>query len=166
MDWTVPADGSLPERPYRIAVFAPIATRAQHLALGWLARRPARRIPLGLVAVRIATAVALALSLAAVTLALTHGVPLSIVLPAAALTPLLVERLSDRLDVRASGHVRIVDADAACDYLQRLAALYAGVAAGCRPQRRSRAAARRRNRPPPTVQHSRPAPAPRHPLSL
>ncbi|MET8956061.1 hypothetical protein [Streptomyces sp. NPDC004533] len=127
MDWTVPADGSLPERPHRIAVFTPIATRAQHLALRWLARRPARRIRLGSVTVRLPTAVALALSLAAATLALTHGAPLSIVLPTAASTPLLMKHLLDRLDVRASGHVRIVDADAACHCLQRLAALYAGV---------------------------------------
>ncbi|MFF3468821.1 hypothetical protein ACWCQN_46055 [Streptomyces sp. NPDC001984] len=128
IDWTVPADGSLPERPHRIAVFTPIATRAQRLALRWLARRPARRIRLGSVTARTATAVALALSLAAATLAIIHGVPISIVLPVAALTPLLVEYLSDPLDARASGHVRIVDAETACHYLQRLAALHAGVA--------------------------------------
>ncbi|MGW5250432.1 hypothetical protein ACWEQN_43110 [Streptomyces sp. NPDC004129] len=127
IDWTVPADGSLPERPHRIAVFTPIATRAQHIALRWLARRPARRIRIGPVTVRPATAVALALSLAAATLTITQGVPLSIVLPAAALAPLLVERLSDPLDARASGHVRIVETEAACHYLQRLAALHTGV---------------------------------------
>ncbi|MGW5482623.1 hypothetical protein [Streptomyces sp. NPDC004008] len=127
IDWTVPADGSLPERPHRITVFTPIATLAQHLALRWLARRPARRIRLASVTVRTATAVALVLSVAAAALAITHGVAIGIVLPAAALAPLLVERLSDRLDARASGHVRIVEAEAACHCLQRLAALYAGV---------------------------------------
>ncbi|MER5918263.1 hypothetical protein ABT124_50575 [Streptomyces sp. NPDC001982] len=113
IDWTVLADGSLPERPHWIAVLIPIATRAQRLALRWPARRPARRIRLGSVTARTATAVALALSLAAATLAIIHRVPFSIVLPAAALTPLLVEYLSDPLDARASGHVRIVDAEAA-----------------------------------------------------
>jgi hypothetical protein len=127
IDWTVPADGSLPERPHRIAVFTPIATRAQYLALRWLAQRPARRIRLAPVTVQSATAAALALSLAAATLAITHGAPISIVLPATALAPLLAERLSDPLDARTSGHVRIVETEAACHYLQRLAALHARV---------------------------------------
>jgi hypothetical protein len=127
IDWTVPDDGSLPERPHRIAVFTPIATRPQRLVMRWLARRPGRRIRLGWVTLRTATAVVTTLSLAAATLAIIHGVPFSIVLPAAALAPLLVEHLPDQLDVRASGHVRIVDADAACHYLQRLAALHAGI---------------------------------------
>ncbi|MFF1810736.1 hypothetical protein ACFVXW_16670 [Streptomyces sp. NPDC058251] len=127
IDWTVPADGSLPEQPHRIAVFTPIATRPQRLGLRWLARRPAHRIRLGPVTVRPATAVVTALTLVAATLALMHGVCFSIVLPAAALAPLLVEHLPDRLDARAGGHVRIVEAEAACRYLQRLAALHAGL---------------------------------------
>ncbi|MFI9601431.1 hypothetical protein ACIHCX_16400 [Streptomyces sp. NPDC052043] len=127
IDWTVPADGSLPEQPHRVAVFTPIATRSQRLSLRWLARRPAHRIRLGPVTVRPATTVVTALTLAAATLALMHGVPLSIVLPAAALAPLLVEHLPDRLDTRAGEHARIVEVEAACRYLQRLAALHAGL---------------------------------------
>ncbi|MFI1294238.1 hypothetical protein ACH4VM_38650 [Streptomyces sp. NPDC020792] len=75
--------------------------------------------------VRPATTVVTALTLAAATLALMHGVPLSIVLPAAALPPLLVEHLPDRLDTRAGENARIVEVEAACRYLQRLAALHA-----------------------------------------
>ncbi|MFD3503128.1 hypothetical protein ACFWWT_38160 [Streptomyces sp. NPDC058676] len=85
IDWTVPADGSLPEHPHRIAVFTPLTTRPQRLALRWLARRPAHRIRLVTVAIRPATTVVTALTLVAAALALMHGVPLSIVLPAAAL---------------------------------------------------------------------------------
>ncbi|WP_246113600.1 hypothetical protein [Streptomyces montanus] len=134
IDWTVPADGSLPEQPHRIAVFTPIATHSQRLSLRWLARRPAHQIRLGPVAVRTATAAVAALTLLAATLAIIHGVPFSIVLPAAALAPLLVEHLPDPLDARASENVRIVEAEAACRYLQRLAALHAGLvqtAVGC-----------------------------------
>ncbi|MFI9605054.1 hypothetical protein ACIHCX_35445 [Streptomyces sp. NPDC052043] len=108
-------------------MFTPIATRSQRLSLRWLARRPAHRIRLGPVTVRPATTVVTALILAAATLALMHGVPLSIVLPAAALAPLLVEHLPDRLDTRAGENARIVEVEAACRYLQRLAALHAGL---------------------------------------
>jgi hypothetical protein len=52
IDWTVPADGSLPHEPDRIAVFSPLVNRAQRLALRWLARRPAHRIRLGPLAAR------------------------------------------------------------------------------------------------------------------
>ncbi|MFI6359732.1 hypothetical protein ACIBJF_45830 [Streptomyces sp. NPDC050743] len=52
--------------------------------------------------VRIATAVALALGLAAAAVAITHGVPVSIVLPAAVLALLVVEYLFDRLEVALS----------------------------------------------------------------
>lgn len=127
VDWTIPADGSLPEQPHRVAVFTPIATRSQRISLRWLARRPAHRIRLGKVTVRPATAVVTALTLVAAALALMHGVPFSIVLPAAALAPLLAEHLPDRLDPRAGESARIVEAEAACRYLQRLAALHAGL---------------------------------------
>jgi hypothetical protein len=127
IDWTVPADGSLPERPHRITVFTSIATRAQHLALRRPARRGARRIRVGPVTLRTATAVVAALSLAAATLTIIHGVPFSIVLLAAALAPLLVEHLADPLDIRAHERGRIVQAEAACPCLQRLAALHAGL---------------------------------------
>ncbi|WP_406469853.1 hypothetical protein [Streptomyces sp. NBC_01615] len=127
IDWSVPADGSLPEQPHRIAVFTPIATRSQRLGLRWLARRPAHRIRLGPVTVRPATAVVTALTMIAATLAIMHGLPFSIVVPAAALAPLLVEHLPERFDARASENVRIVQAEAACRYLQRLAALHTGL---------------------------------------
>jgi hypothetical protein len=122
-----PADGNIPERPHRIAVLTPIATRAQHLGLRWLARRPARRIGLGSVSMRTSTAVVAALSLAAATLAIIHSVPVSIVLPTAALVPLLAEHLPGPLDARAFENVRIVEDEAACRYLQRLAALHTGL---------------------------------------
>ncbi|WP_455357115.1 hypothetical protein [Streptomyces sp. SYSU K217416] len=127
IDWTVPADGSLPEQPHRIAVFTPITTCSQRLSLRWLARRPAHRIRFGSLTVRTAAAVVAALTLLAATLAIIHGVPFSVVLPAAALAPLLVEHLTDPLDARASENVRIVEAEAACRYLQRLAALHASL---------------------------------------
>ncbi|WP_406723399.1 hypothetical protein WJ438_00120 [Streptomyces sp. GD-15H] len=126
VDWSVPADGSLPEQPHRIAVFTPITTRSQRLGLRWLARRPAHRIRLGPMTVRPATAVVTALTLIAATFAIMHGLPFSIVVPAAALAPLLVEHLPEQLDARAGENVRIVEAEAACRYLQRLAALHTG----------------------------------------
>lgn len=127
IDWTVPADGSLPEQPHRIAVFTPIATGPQRRALRWLARRPAHRIRLGKVTVRLATTVVTALTLVVAAFALMQGVPFSIVLPAAALASLLVEHLPDRLDTRAGENARIVEDEAACRYLQRLAALHTGL---------------------------------------
>ncbi|MFI2415147.1 hypothetical protein [Streptomyces sp. NPDC018947] len=124
MDWTVLADGSLPQHLDRIAVFSPLATRAQRLGLRWLARRRAHRIRLGPLAVRPGTAAVTALALTAATLAGLHGIPFTIILPAAALAPLLVEHLPDVLDARAGESVRILDAGPACRYLHRLAALH------------------------------------------
>ncbi|MFF3617269.1 hypothetical protein [Streptomyces sp. NPDC002580] len=126
-DWSVPADGSLPEQPHRIAVFTPTTTPTQRLCLRLLARSPAHRIRLGPTAVRTATAAVVVLAVLAAALAALHGVPLGIVLPAAALAPLLVEYLSDPLEARLGENVRIVKAEAACRYLQRLAALHAGL---------------------------------------
>ncbi|MGW2555936.1 hypothetical protein [Streptomyces sp. NPDC001635] len=40
------------------------------------------------------------------------------------LVPLLIEHVPDRLDARAGQHVRTVQGDAACRYLQRLAGLH------------------------------------------
>jgi hypothetical protein len=57
-------------------------------------------------------------------LAITYGVPCSVVLPAAAMAPLLVEHLTDTLDARISERVRIVETEASCRYVQRLAALH------------------------------------------
>ncbi|MGW3667427.1 hypothetical protein [Streptomyces sp. NPDC005141] len=127
IDWSVPADGSLPEQPHRIAVFTPIATRTQRLRLRWLARSSAHRIRLGPVAVRTAAAAVAVLALPAAVLAILHSVPFGIVLPAAVLAPLLVEHSSDPLKARTGERVRIVEAEAACRYLQRLAALHAGL---------------------------------------
>ncbi|MGA5086018.1 hypothetical protein [Streptomyces sp. NRRL S-1314] len=125
MDWTVLADGSLPQHPDRIAVFSPLATRTQRLGLRWLVRRRAHRIRLGPLALRPGTAAVTALALTAAPLAGLHGgVPLSIILPAAALAPLLVEHLPDVLDARVGESVRILDAGPACRYLHRLAALH------------------------------------------
>ncbi|MCT9010310.1 hypothetical protein [Streptomyces rhizosphaerihabitans] len=127
IDWNVPVDGSLPEQPHRIAVFTPIATRMQRLCLRWLARSSAHRIRLDPVAVRTTTAAVAALALPAAVLAILHGVPFAIVLLAAALAPLLVEHSSNPLKARAGENVWIVEAEAACRYLQRLAALHAGL---------------------------------------
>ncbi|MEW2000803.1 hypothetical protein ACFWFH_34290 [Streptomyces coelicoflavus] len=125
MDWTVLADGSLPQHPDRIAVFSPLATRAQRLGLRWLARRPAHRIRLGPLAVRLATAAVTVLAIAAAALTSLHGgIPLSISLPAAVLAPLLVEHLPGVLDARAGESVRIIATGPACRYLHRLAALH------------------------------------------
>ncbi|WHM35053.1 hypothetical protein OH540_35440 [Streptomyces sp. BPPL-273] len=124
IDWTVPADGSLPQQPDQIAVFSPAATRAQRLGLRWLARRPAYRIRLGPLALRPATATVTVLALITATLATLHGgVPLNITVPAAALAPLLFEHLPDALDARAGENTRIIDAGPACRYLHRLAVL-------------------------------------------
>ncbi|MEV6182291.1 hypothetical protein [Streptomyces sp. NPDC052015] len=127
IDWTVPADGSLPEQPHRIAVCTPIATRSQCLALRWLARRPAHRIRLGKGTLRPATTVVTALTLVSAALALMHGIPFSIVVPAAALASLLVRHLPERLDTRVGENARIVEDEAACHYLQRLTALHTGL---------------------------------------
>ncbi|MCX4993361.1 hypothetical protein [Streptomyces sp. NBC_00568] len=127
IDWSVPADGSLPEQPHRIAVSTPIATRTQRIGLRWLARSCAHRIRLGPVAVRTATAAVAVLALAAAVLAILHGIPFGLVLPAAALAPLLVEHLRDPLEARVGENVRIVEAEAACRYLHRLAALHASL---------------------------------------
>ncbi|MGW1411293.1 hypothetical protein [Streptomyces sp. NPDC002403] len=126
IDWTVPADGSLPDRPYRIAVLTPTATRTQRLGLRWLARRPARRIQIGAVTVRTSTVgAAILTSLAAATA--IHAAPLGIVLAAAASATMLVEHLPHLLDDRAGENIRIAENEAACGYLQRLSALHTGI---------------------------------------
>jgi hypothetical protein len=120
--WTVPGDGRPPEIPHRIAVLTPGATRTQSLALRWLTRRPALdRVPEPL---RFSAAAVALVSLVAGLVALSHGVPVDVALPATLLAPLLAEHLPDRLDVRACEHVRVVEGDGACRYLQRLAALH------------------------------------------
>ncbi|MGW0632054.1 hypothetical protein [Streptomyces sp. NPDC002758] len=124
--WTVPGDGSLPEIPHEIGVLTPAATCTQRLALGWLTRRPAQRIALGAVpgSLRFSCAAVALISLLTGLFAAGHGIPVGVVLPAILLVPLLAEYLPDRLDARAREHVRMVEGDGACRYLQRLAALH------------------------------------------
>ncbi|MGW2291229.1 hypothetical protein [Streptomyces phaeochromogenes] len=126
--WIVLGDGSAPQTPHRIGVLTPDATLMQRLALRWLTRRPARR--LGLAAsvpgsLRYAAAVLAVIGCAAALHAVGAGVPAGIAWPLALLAPLLAEHLPDRLDERAGEHVRIVEGDSACRYLQRLASLHA-----------------------------------------
>ncbi|GAA3823024.1 hypothetical protein [Streptomyces chiangmaiensis] len=125
--WTVPGDGSLPEIPHKIGVLTPAATRLQRLALRWLTRRPTRRIALGSIpaSLRLSVAAVALISLLVGLYATCHGIPVGVALPAMVLPPLLVEHLLDLLDVRAREHVRVVEGDGACRYLQRLAALHA-----------------------------------------
>ncbi|KRD17938.1 hypothetical protein [Streptomyces sp. Root264] len=126
IDWNVPADGSLPQQPHRIAVFAPKADPFLRLGLRLLARRPAHHICLGqmTVATATATAVLAAFTLAASALVLLHGLPLVTALSMAASAPLLVPRLPGALDARAGEHARVAEAEPACRYLHRLAALH------------------------------------------
>ncbi|MFC8520469.1 hypothetical protein [Streptomyces sp. NPDC057257] len=123
--WTVPGDGSPPEIPHQIGVLTPAATRTQRLALRWLARRPAQHIAVDTApgSLRLAAAAVALVSLVAGLFAIRHAVPIDIALPAMLLAPLLAEHLPDRLDARAREHVRMVEGDVACRYLQRLAAL-------------------------------------------
>jgi hypothetical protein len=125
--WTVPGDGALPERPWQIGVLPPDATLTQRLAVRWLTRRRAHRIaltPTSPASLRFSAVVVGVISLFAALSALGHGIPADLVLPATLLAPLLAEYLPDRLDDRAAGHLRTVEGDAACQYLQRLAALH------------------------------------------
>jgi hypothetical protein len=127
LTWTVPGDGTLPELPRQIGVLTPGATMTQRLALRWLTRRPAYRIALtstSPVSVRFSAALVAVIGLFTALSALSHGIPTDLVLPAMLLAPLLAECLPDRLDDRAREHVRSVEGDAACQYLQRLAALH------------------------------------------
>ncbi|MER5913030.1 hypothetical protein ABT124_21640 [Streptomyces sp. NPDC001982] len=124
--WTVPGDGSLPEIPHQIGVLTPAATRTQRLALRWLTRRPARRIAVDTLpgSLRFATAAVAVISLLVGLFATRHGVPVDVTVPAMLLAPLLAEHLPDLLDAWAREHVRTVEGDGACRYLQRLAALH------------------------------------------
>ncbi|MFJ9760021.1 hypothetical protein [Streptomyces sp. NPDC101149] len=124
MDWTVPEGDRLPECPHGIGVLTPAANRAQRLALRWLARRPAPRLPMLPVAVRCSSAVVAVLGLVAAAAAISCGIPVSVVVPVMLLVPLLVEHVPDRLDARAGEHIRMVQGEAACRYLQRLACLH------------------------------------------
>ncbi|MFG3065057.1 hypothetical protein ACGFYM_41945 [Streptomyces sp. NPDC048231] len=124
MDWTVPEGDRLPECPHRIGVLTPAATRAQRLALRWLARRPAPRLPMLPVAVRCSSAVVAVLGLVAAAAAISCGIPVGVVVPVMLLVPLLVEHVPDRLDARAGEHIRMVQGEAACRCLQRVACLH------------------------------------------
>lgn len=124
--WPTPGDGTAPELPVQIGVLAPGAIMRQRLAMRWLLRHPAHRITLasaGRASVRLSATVVGALALVAAFYALGRGIRADLVLPAMLLAPLLTEHLPDWLDGRAVEHVRWAEEDAACRYLQRLAAL-------------------------------------------
>ncbi|MGW1530070.1 hypothetical protein ACWCP5_43600, partial [Streptomyces sp. NPDC002159] len=98
----------------------PAATRVQRLALRWLSRRPAQRLPLLPVSVRCSAAAVAVLGLVAAAAAITHRCG-----SAADAAGAAADRArACRLDARASEHVRTVQGDAACRYLQRLAGLH------------------------------------------
>ncbi|MFJ1560597.1 hypothetical protein [Streptomyces mirabilis] len=125
--WTVPGDGTPHDQPHQIGVLTPAATPTQRLSLRWLTRRPARRIALAPTipgSLRLSAAAVALISLLAGLFAMTHGVPVDVMLPASVLAPLLAEHLPGRLDARAREHVRSVEGDGACRYLQRLASLH------------------------------------------
>ena len=127
LGWSVPGDGTPPDTPSQIGVFAPGASRAQRLAVRWLTRRPTRRIALAAgspASLRYSAAAVGVISVFAALFALGRGIPADLVLPAMLLAPLLTEHLPDRFDERARAHVRSVEDHAACQYLQRLAALH------------------------------------------
>ncbi|MGW6893705.1 hypothetical protein [Streptomyces chartreusis] len=124
--WPTPGDGTAPELPVQIGVLAPGATIRQRLAMRWLLRRPAHRTALASgsrASVRLSAVFVGAIALVAAFYALGRGIRADLVLPAMLLAPLLTEQLPDWLDGRAVEHVRWVEGDAACRYLQRLAAL-------------------------------------------
>ncbi|MFD8049488.1 hypothetical protein [Streptomyces sp. Tu102] len=124
--WPTPGDGTAPELPVQIGVIAPGPTRRQQLAMRWLLRRPAHRIALtrgSRASVRLSATVVGAIALVTAFYALGRGLRADVVLPAMLLAPLLTEHLPDWLDGRAVEHVRWVEGDAPCRYLQRLAAL-------------------------------------------
>ncbi|MFD5074527.1 hypothetical protein [Streptomyces sp. NPDC058371] len=120
--WIVPGDGSMPEIPQQIGVLTPAATRIQRLAVRWLTRRPAQRITSR--SPRISAVAVGLIGLVAGLFAMAHRVPADVALPAMLLAPLLAEYLPGCLDARAREHVRSVEGDGACRYLQRLAALH------------------------------------------
>ncbi|WP_019074635.1 hypothetical protein [Streptomyces hokutonensis] len=128
--WTVPADGSMPERPHHIGVLPPSATWVDRVAARWLARRPAGRMALHATShgsLRyFAVAVAVVGCFAAID-AIARGVPLGVAVPAALVAPLLADHLPDRLDLRARQRVRVVHGAAATGYLQRLGVLHTGL---------------------------------------
>ncbi|WP_405914573.1 hypothetical protein [Streptomyces sp. NBC_00728] len=128
--WTVPADGSKPERPHQIGILPPSATRTDLLAARWLARRPAGRMALYATSsgsLRYSAVVVAVIGCFAAFGAVTRGVPLGIALPVALLAPLLADHLPDRLDLRARRRVRVTQGAAATGYLQRLAVLHTGL---------------------------------------
>ncbi|MFE3268912.1 hypothetical protein [Streptomyces sp. NPDC059215] len=124
--WTIPGDGTFPDSPHHVGILTPDATRMQRLALRWLTRRPARLISLAPYvpgSLRAWAATTALIGVAAGVLAVSYGVPWNVVLPAVLLAPLLAEHLPEQLDARARRYVRTVDAEAAVQYVHRLAVL-------------------------------------------
>ncbi|MET9915025.1 hypothetical protein ABZZ74_51725 [Streptomyces sp. NPDC006476] len=129
LGWTVPRDGTVPEVPHQIAVLTPAATWWQRLGLRWLLRRrsrPIRLAPTAALVPRTTAAMAL-VSLPAGLVALAHGLPADVTLPAMPLLPLLAEHLPERLDGRAREHVLTIEGEAGCRRLLRLATLQTGL---------------------------------------
>ncbi|MET7899687.1 hypothetical protein [Streptomyces mirabilis] len=125
--WTVPGDGTPPDQPHQIGVLTPTASRMQRLSLRWLTRHPAQRLALAPTvpgSLRLSAAAVALISLLAGLFAMSHGVPVDVALPGMVLATLLAEHLPGRLDARAREHVRSVEGDGACRYLQRLASLH------------------------------------------
>ncbi|MFE7028842.1 hypothetical protein ACFU9Y_00925 [Streptomyces sp. NPDC057621] len=124
--WNLPGDGTPPQAPHHVGVLTPDATRTQRLALRWLTRRPAPYVALhiGPVCVRFSAVAIAVVSFFAGQYALDHGVPAAVALPVMPLAPLLAAYLPGRLDARAGEHVRSIDGEGACRYLQRLASLH------------------------------------------
>ncbi|WP_249938572.1 hypothetical protein [Streptomyces mirabilis] len=125
--WTVPGDGTPPDHPHQIGVLTPTASRMQRLALRWLTRHPAQRLTLAPTipgSLRLSAVAVGVISVLAGLFAMGHGVPVEAVLPGMVLAPILAEHLPGQLDARAREHVRNVEGDGSCRYLQRLAALH------------------------------------------
>ncbi|MCX4429554.1 hypothetical protein [Streptomyces mirabilis] len=125
--WTVPGDGTPPDQPHQIGVLTPTASRMQRLSLRWLTRHPAQRLALAPTipgSLRLSAAAVALISLLAGLFAMSHGVPVGAALPGMVLAPILAEHLPGRLDARPREHVRSVEGDGACRYLQRLASLH------------------------------------------
>lgn len=123
MHWSLPTPDAAPLRLLQIGIRTPESSARARYAHRWLTRRPPTRLYLdnggSVTGATLLTAVC---ALFAMAWALGRGLPVSIALPLAILLPLLVDHLPACLDTRARRYVRIIDADPALEYVQRLAA--------------------------------------------
>ncbi|MFE4756066.1 hypothetical protein ACFRIB_38545 [Streptomyces mirabilis] len=93
----------------------------------WLARRPAHRFDLAPTlpgSLKLSSIAVALVGLAIASLAVNWGIPAVFALPLTVLAPLLTDRLGHGLDACAHRHVKTVEDESACQYLQRLAALH------------------------------------------